>query len=352
MKHIVRIASVGLGISLAQLAVAQTDEERAGARAAAEQGVKAFQEGRYADAAALMAGAERIVHAPTHLLYQAQAEEKLGHLVIAHELYLRIAREPLRRDAPQAFVLAQAEAKQRADAVRPRFSQVAIVVEGARAGASVKVTADGAAIPSALLGVPYPIDPGEHQFEATVDGLSSGPIRANLREGATEKVVLKLKTTEALATPAVGAPSIAPQPATNATPAVEQSGQAPATTPTQSTGTHPLKLGGYIGLGVGVVGLGVGTLFAVRSAGSRSDANALCNGPGGKCPTTSQSQIDDLDAKANSSGTLAVVGFVAGGVAAAAGVTMLLLAPKQERPRSAFVIPYVAPNGAGVWGRF
>lgn len=339
--------------TLTHCAFAQTPEERAGARAAAEQGVKAFQEGRYADAADLMSRAEKIVHAPTHLLYRAQAEEKLGHLVTAHELYLKIVREPLGRDAPAAFVSAQAEAKQRADAVRSRLSQVTLVIEGSPAGASVKVTADGAPVPAALLGVPYPIDPGQHQFEATTDGLVSGTVKATLREGTTEKVVLKLRSPgEAAAPVAAAVPPPGSQPATGTTPVPTEPGQAPPSA-APSRAMHPLKLGGYIGLGVGVLGVGAGTFFAIRSAGYRSDADDLCSGPGGKCPTTSKSQVDDLDSKANSSGTLAVVSLAAGGVALAAGVTMLVLAPSSAQPsKSAFVRPYVGTNGAGVWGKF
>src|SRR5258706_10178573 len=79
---------------------AQTDEERAGARAAATQGADAFSQNRYADALDLFARAESLVHSPSHLLYMARSLEKLGKLVRARETYLKITRERLEPTAP------------------------------------------------------------------------------------------------------------------------------------------------------------------------------------------------------------------------------------------------------------
>jgi hypothetical protein len=365
MKHIEAMGRIAvLVFALTPSVVAQTAEVSAGARAAAEAGVNAFAEGRWADAADLMTRAEKLVHAPTHLLYLAQAEEKLGHLVIAHETYLRILREKLANNAPKVFVSAQAEAKQRAEAVRVRLSQVSIVVQGNPAGAKVAVTMDGREVPAVLIGVPHPIDPGEHQFEATAEGKRSGLAKVVLGEGASETVVLSLQPSAATppaapvtmlgpgATPVPAAAGSSPQ-AAPPTPVATQPTNPPTAAPKETSGMHPLKLGGYIGLGVGVAGVAVGSIFAVSSLGSRNDANALCNGPNGTCPIENGARIKDLDSSANSAGTLAVVGFAVGGVGVAAGLTMLLMAPSQEQPpKTAFMAPYVTGNGGGVWGRF
>lgn len=369
MKHIERLVTIGiLVMSLAPSALAQTAEERAGARAAAEQGFKAFADGRWAEAADLMARAEKLVHAPTHLLYQAQAEEKLGHLVVAHELYLRIVREKLAPNAPEVFVSAQKEAQTHADAIRSKLSQVSIVVQGSPAGIAVRVTMDERPVADALVGVPHPVDPGEHRFEATAEGMRSGLAKVTLREGASETVVLTLQPEATAAKPAgaqpsAGAASGTPptttplagtpaQPERDATPA--QTTDAGTTTAQASSGMHPLKIGAFVGLGVGVVGLGFGTIYAIKSSGLRSDADALCNNPNGSCPRANQPRIDQLDSDANSAMTLSAIGFVAGGVGIAAGVTLWLLAPSasKEQPKAGFVAPYFAGNGAGVWGKF
>src|ERR1043166_614467 len=89
---------------------AQTDEQRAAARSIAVEGARACTEQRWQDCVNLFQRAESVVHAPPHLLYMARAEEKLGHVVRARELYLKIVRERLADNAPQAFRDAQTTA--------------------------------------------------------------------------------------------------------------------------------------------------------------------------------------------------------------------------------------------------
>ena len=73
-------------LTAAPMADAQTNSERAGARAAAGEGLKAFNEGRHAEAIDLFTRAESLVHAPPHLLYIARANEKLGWLVLTGKI--------------------------------------------------------------------------------------------------------------------------------------------------------------------------------------------------------------------------------------------------------------------------
>jgi hypothetical protein len=342
MKEFVHLVLSGILLtSVAQPASAQTSEERAGARAAAEQGVKAFNEGRWADAADLMSRAEKLFHAPTHLLYLAQAEEKLGHLVNAHEIYLRISRERLGRDAPEVFLAAQEDAKKRADAVRARLGQVSVTVQGAPAGAAFAVTMDGKRVPDALVGVPHPADPGEHLFEASADGMRSNPTKAILREGATASVTLTLLPAEDANLSQPGVTPGAPAPTTSDTPAA----------PEKSSGSRALKIGGFIGLGVGAAGVGAGTVLLIMSKKARSDANALCTEANGVCPTENRAQVEALDSKADSRRNAAIGGFIAAGVGITAGVTMLVLAPFY-RGQSAFIAPYFTEDSLGVWGKF
>src|SRR6185369_1760196 len=86
---------VTAGLITAPPAQAQTKEQKAGARAAADAGGDAFDAGKYAEAADLFERAERLLHAPPHLLYAARAHAKLGHVVEARELYLTLTREHL-----------------------------------------------------------------------------------------------------------------------------------------------------------------------------------------------------------------------------------------------------------------
>src|SRR3954451_11899470 len=97
------LALVGQG----GVAQAGEDEDRAGARAAATEGAKAMEEGRYEQAIDLFTRAESLVHAPPHLVYMARSYVKLGKLVRASETYLKVTRETLPSNAPKAFTDAQ-----------------------------------------------------------------------------------------------------------------------------------------------------------------------------------------------------------------------------------------------------
>src|SRR4051794_4053633 len=80
-------------VAFTYVARAQTDEERAAARAAATEGAKAYDEKRYGDAVELFLKAESLLHAPPHLLYLARSYEKLGKLVKAQETYSKLTHE-------------------------------------------------------------------------------------------------------------------------------------------------------------------------------------------------------------------------------------------------------------------
>src|SRR6185503_12180093 len=87
-------------LAVAPDAFAQTDQQRADARAAATDGAVAFQASRWAEALDLFQRAESLVHAPPHVLYIARSQVKLGHLVEAREAYRKLTSETLAPTAP------------------------------------------------------------------------------------------------------------------------------------------------------------------------------------------------------------------------------------------------------------
>ena len=152
-------ATLGLGLACLALSAeagAQSEEEVAGARAAATEGIKAYNDGRWSAALDLFQRAESLLHAPTHLLYMARANAKLGRLVAARELYNKIIREPLGPKAPKAFQSAQEAAREEIAQVEPRLGKLTVTVE-APVGVIPVVKMDGESFPTALLGVARPI---------------------------------------------------------------------------------------------------------------------------------------------------------------------------------------------------
>lgn len=332
---------------------AQTDDERAGARAAASEGAKAFNESRWADAIDLFTRAQSLVKAPPHLLYIARSHEKLGQLVKARENYLQIKRTPIAADAPAAFKEAQEAAATELAALEPRLPYVTVNVQGAGA-AQYTVTQDGVQIPSALVGVPRPVDPGEHKFQAVAKDMESEVATVTVKEGAKESVALTLvaKPGAGAAAPAGGSEPGGPAAAGGDT--AGDKGTKPA------SGADGMKIGGYVALGVGAVGLGLGTVFALSSSSKRSDADDLfesskCGVPG-ECSPSERSEIESLDKDADSAATLSVVSFVVGGLGVAGGVTLLVLASGKSgasaKAKPPAVMPWVGYKSAGVVGHF
>jgi hypothetical protein len=334
------------------------DNERAGARAAATEGAKAFDEKRYADAADLFSRAESVVHSPVHLLYIARSQAGLGALVKAQETYRKLAREDLSANAPPAFRKAVEDGNRELKELEPRLPYVTVTVPG-RSDAVVEM--DGKRVPPALVGVPLPVDPGAHQFKATAEGMKK-ELSVTLKEGERQNVTLTLEPGQAPAGAPPGA-AAAPTPAPGAvgpaaTPASPEA--APASTPPVSdTGTSGkgMRIGGYIGLGVGAAGIVVGSIFLAQRAGAKSDkADEIfnrCNATPTGCGAADKAQIQKLDDDAKSSKTtLAVVGYAVGGVGLAAGITLLLLAPKSQSTAAPHVTPYVSHNSVGLQGSF
>jgi hypothetical protein len=118
-----------------------------------------------------------------------------------------------------------------------------------------------------------------------------------------------------------------------------------------------LFIGGIAGLGVGVVGVTLGTVFALSSKSKRDKANDICSlpPPGPSCPDGSESRINSLDDGADSAQTLATVGFIAGGVGLAAGGTLLWLSLSDSETGDsggASFTPIVGWRSVGLAGRF
>jgi hypothetical protein len=178
-------------LAFSTTAAAQSDEQRANARALATQGAQAFFDERWQDAVDLFDRAESLVHAPTHLLFSARAHVKLGHYVKARELYLRITQQKLGPDAPDAFRDARASAERELVDVEPHVAQLTISVKGGDPKLA-RVTMDETAVPSVLLGVWRPVDPGEHEIRAEAEGFRTQTIRVRVGDGGKASAVLEL----------------------------------------------------------------------------------------------------------------------------------------------------------------
>lgn len=326
-----------LGIVLGANAVAsvdaraQADDERAAARAAATEGLRALQGGRYKEALDFCTRAEALMHAPTHLLLIARAQAKLGHLVEAQEAYIRVEREVLAPDAPRAFFDAQSSATQEQQALAPRVPTLKVAVEGA-APRDVTLMLDGQRVPSAVIGLARPINPGDHTLSAKSATASSDPLAVTVSEGSAQDVKLTLKPS---------GPDAAGAATASGAEGADQGGVV-------ETHSHTgMRVVGWISIAIGAAGLVAGGLSALDNRSNRNSANALCT-PNG-CPESKRTQVDTFDQNANQAAVLAWICSGVGVAGLVTGVTLLVASGKSGAPaQSGEIRPWVGARSAGV----
>lgn len=176
----------------------------------------------------------------------------------------------------------------------------------------VQVTVDGRPFATKLDGQAIPIDPGLHVFHFEAANHSKADQRVVLGEGQQN-----LRVAVTLESP-VQAP---PPPQPNPPPARES----------QSPGLGTQKVLALVAGGVGVVGLGLGTVFGVLALSKRSDAEKVC--PGASCPTSDGvTKWSDATSTANISSAALIVGAL--GVVG--GTALWLTAPSASRPQVGF----------------
>jgi hypothetical protein len=313
-----------------------SDEERAAARAAATEGVQLLDQGRYAEALDRLRRAEALVHAPTHLLYIARAQARLGLLVEASETYVKIAHEALPPDAPRAFVEAQTAALQEGRDLDARIPTLLIRVDGPGAG-DAAVTLDGTPLPPPMIGLAVPVNPGAHVLRAAARDGTSAEAHVKLVPGAHESAQLSLRAPPATAVTPVSPPPETPPPVVG--------------TPEPSTQSGPGRMLGFAAIGLGAAGLAVGTAFVVINRSKRTDANDLC--PGSVCPQAGKPQIQSLDQQADNAATVAWIGYGVGGAALATGIVLLLTSGgDKNKGASSGLHPWVGAGSCGVTGEF
>ncbi len=192
---------------------------------------------------------------------------------------------------------------------------------------AVKVFVDGAEVAHALGGEALPIDPGPHDLRFETAGAEPVTHHLILREGdrgRREAVVF-----------GGGA-----HPATTA-----------ATTTTAAPAPEPDDLGHeqrVAGIAAGAGGLAIlvtGIVFGVVAKQQWDSASDKCHD--GSCPAATRPTALDERSHALTFGTVSSVGYIAGGVLVAGGVTLYLTAPKKTEPGSPAARLGLSPTAGG-----
>ncbi|HXK17694.1 MAG TPA: hypothetical protein VNG33_07820 [Polyangiaceae bacterium] len=240
-------------------------------------------------------------------------------------------------------------AKERAAKLEPKLSHMTIRLASAEQG--LEVRRDGQLVGQAAYNTAVPVDPGLHRIEVTATGKK--PFTSSVDVGASASAsveVPKLENADSAA-PATGAAGNgAPgAPAANAT-------QAAGGSPDVGPGAGRSKVLPYTLLGVGVVGLAIGTVFELKSRGSNSDALGICPGDGA-CTQADVTRHDGLVSDAKTDQLIAIVGAGVGAASLITAVVLLTTEHAASAPQAAhnFSLDFGAgPSSAAVLakGRF
>jgi hypothetical protein len=178
---------------------------------------------------------------------------------------------------------------------------------------AVKVSVDGEPLVERLEGTALSIDPGEHTFTFETPGQPAIQKAFVIREGEKDR-----RERIAFGTPS---PDAVPPPVT---PALSTTMPATPVVVEPSHGLGTQRILAIVAGGLGVVGLGLGTVFGLQAMSKHNDAAAACPGA---CAT--QSGVDMWN-DARSAGNVSTVAFIVGGVALAGGAALWFTAKPES----------------------
>lgn len=299
------------GIAKPALAAEPDSATRGAARKLGTSGVEAYQTGDYASASEKLERAYAALKVPSLGLWSARAFIKLNRWVEASERLVEVTRLDVSGDIAVQKA-ARSEAESELAALSPRIPSVTVDLR-AQAPADVTVTIDARPLASALIGASVPVDPGTHTFRAQM-GEQQAEQTASFAEAESKHVLLSLS-------PA------GPTPVAEATPVpVRLSEPAPAVD-TPTTPSNARRNAGLVTAGVGVVGLGVGTVFYFKAKGDNDDAKKICPAGDG-CATSDIARHGDLVDSVKTERLVAYLGWGLGSAALVTGAVLFFTAPQ------------------------
>jgi hypothetical protein len=283
-----------------------------------KEGRALVDQGKVADGCRKLEESQRIDPGGGTLLNVAICHEKEGRTATAWAEFTEALGLAKKDDRPQRIELAQTHIA----ALEPTLSRLVIQVSEGADVADLEIKRDGSVIRRAAWGSAMPVDPGEHVVEAAAQGKIAWKHAVNVGAKADTKTILVPVLETAPATP--------PSPASSATPAsapeTHASNRAPA---------------GWVAVGFGTVGVGVGTYFGLRALSQQKDADRECDAD--RC---SSSLGASQNAEAIRSANLATVGFSVGLVGLVVG-TYLLLTNGRSASRAAATSTSVSAQVSG-----
>jgi serine/threonine-protein kinase len=309
-------------LAAASVAGAQVSaEEKATAEAVFEEGMRLIKQGKFAEACPKFEMSQRVEPAVGTMLYLAECYEKTNRTASSWAMFREAASLAETSNQIERMKTAQA----RAARLEPRLAWLTVEVAKDAVVPGLQLRRNGVLLAPELSGTPTPVDPGEVLVEAAAPGHL--PYSTKVKVPAKGRVSVPVPALQPAPDSApLAATAVAPQPesskpepvsATPAAAAPPQSSPAP-----QAERASPVP---WIVGGVGVVALGVGTVFGLKAISNADTARELC--PNGQChDENGQTAADDAHTQA----TISNVSFVLGAAAVATGVVLYFTLPSKH----------------------
>ena len=269
----------------------------------------------------------------------ADCWEHIGRVASAQALFQGAAATARAAGQSDRAEVAQA----RAEALNPRLIRMLIDVKSTDRGLVIR--SNHVAVDPKQWGTATSVDAGEYLIEASAPGKKPWSARLIVPAAATDVVSITIPPLED-APPDAATPAVAPLAAAEAKPVKAL----PPVEPPPSAAEQKDNRRTVYALtfaGVGVVGVGLGTVFGLEFRSKNNDAKTICPSSVG----CSRSDIDhhaQLLSDAKSARTLSFVGFGVGAASLiAAGVLYFSPSAKSEQG-SWSAVPFVTADGT--WG--
>jgi hypothetical protein len=233
--------------------------------------------------------------------------ERRGQLARAIAIYERaatLARQQGRADR-------EAAAREYAAKLEPKVGKLVVVLEEPSTALVTQVDGETISTRSDLV----PLDPGRRRLTARSPGKAPFEVVLEVKPGATTTVTI---------------PKLADAP-TPAAPAAAPHAAPPPPPPEDSTAR---TVGLVAGFGAAAVGIGLGTFFGLRAKSKHDASSSECDASG--CTPQGLTLID----QAKTAGNLSTAAFVAGGVALAVTLTVMLVTSKPSAKRPVAVLAF------------
>jgi hypothetical protein len=303
----------------------------AAAEALFRRGREAAQRGDWATACPKFAESQRLDGAPGTLLNLAACEAHLGRLASARDHYQAALGAMSSRDDRVAFTK-----RQLAD-LDGKVPHLTLSATNLPPG--TKLSRDDAPVADALLGVPLPLDPGEHTVVVSAPGYVGRTIVVTLAVGETRTVAVDAGVPVAPPRPAAVAPVSRPASVSKLRVEAAEVDVKPHGNPRHAIGVV-MGAAGVVGLGLGAV---AGALV-LRDRGIVDDPNH-CNQVTRACDAAGTAAASD----GRTWTTVNTVGLAAGGGLLAAGIVVFLTGGTHgTHGTAASVAPDAYPGGAGM----